>query len=450
MIALFFIVKRIPAHEPMRYNQAIDYVFSLQKFGIKLGLSNITKLLSLLDNPHTPLTFIHVAGTNGKGSTCAFLQSIFKHAGYNAGLYTSPHLSDFTERIRIQDVCIPRKTVCELTADIKRICEKNDLNAVTFFEFTTALALQYFKLRHADPVIIETGMGGRCDATNCIAPRVSIITSISMDHEKYLGASLKAIAREKAGIIKPGIPLVCAVRSPAAQNIISMGCRDAGSPLLLKGRDFKAVKHAPGIFSFTGLKTTLPYMHCGLGGDHQMSNAALAVAAALSLRPQGYHVDDAALRAGIAHVQWPGRLEQLRSGPTVIADGAHNPEGWRMFKKAIAAYPEHAKRIFILGAMEDKAVAAMLKILTPEAYAIIVCRPKTGRAAGRETFEKFISFSDRKRVFWIEKSDQAYNKALSLAEKNDLVLITGSLFLVGELRELILKKTASSSGRIAM
>ncbi len=434
----------------MLYNHAIDYLFSLQKFGIKLGLANITKLLSLLDNPHRSLNCIHVAGTNGKGSTCAFLQSIFKHAGYKAGLYTSPHLIDYTERIRINDACIPRKAVSELTAEIKKICENNGLHTVTFFEFTTAMAFYYFKLRQADPVIIETGMGGRYDATNSIAPRLSIITSISMEHEKYLGKSIEAIAREKAGIIKPGIPLVCAVRSSVAKKLFIRSCHDAGAPLLMKGRDFKVVKHARDIFSFTGLHTSLKNMHCGLSGDHQLSNAALAIAGALSMRSHGYRFDDTDLRAGIENVQWPGRLEQLRTCPVVIADGAHNPEGWRMLKKALSVYPKYKKRIFILGAMEDKAIDTMLKILTTDAYAIIVCRPKIDRAAGRETIEKFISFSDRKRVFWFENSVLAYKKALSLAGENDLVFITGSLFLVGELREIILNKTPCASGRIAL
>ncbi len=222
----------------MRYQQAIDYLFSLQKFGIKLGLKNITKLLSLLDNPHTSLNCIHVAGTNGKGSTCAFLQSIFKHAGYQTGLYTSPHLVDFTERIRINDFCIPKKSLLTLPVKSKKFAKTMRCQTITFFEFTTAMAFYYFKLRHADPVIIETGMGGTYDATNCIIPHVSIITSISMEHEKYLGKCIEDIAREKAGIIKPGIPLVFAVRSTAAKEIFSRRCDDAGSPADNEGQGF--------------------------------------------------------------------------------------------------------------------------------------------------------------------------------------------------------------------
>jgi len=434
----------------MAYKQSIDYLFDLQRFGIKLGLENISRLLSLLGNPHKSLHCIHVAGTNGKGSTCAFLQSIFAHAGYAAGLYTSPHLTDFTERIRINDDCIPQAVVTELVSEIKKICKRNALTTITFFEFTTAMAFHYFRLRHADPVIIETGMGGRWDATNVITPRVSIITSISMEHEQYLGKKLRDIAGEKAGIIKPGVPLVSGVRSSTAKDVFMNRCLDEGSTLLVSGRDFTIRKRQPGNFSFKGLGVTLPTLQSGLQGDHQFQNAALALAGALLMRNYGYRIDARSMEKGIQAAHWPGRLEQLCSKPTVVADGAHNPQGWRMLKKAISTNFQYEKQIFILGAMQDKAIDKMLKILTHDAYAIIVCRPRLERAAGMEFFEKFISFSSKKRVFWIEKSKDAYSKARSLAGDKDIVCITGSLFLVGELRETILKNTACSSGRIPL
>jgi dihydrofolate synthase / folylpolyglutamate synthase len=434
----------------MPYKQSIDYLFGLQKFGIKLGLENISRLLSLLGNPHKSLNCIHVAGTNGKGSTCAFLQSIFSHAGYAAGLYTSPHLTDFTERIRINDDCIPKAAVADLVSEIKKICKKNALTNITFFEFTTAMAFHYFRLRRADPVIVETGLGGRWDATNVIIPRVSIITSISMEHEQYLGSKIRDIAGEKAGIIKPGVPLVSGVCSSTAQDVFMKRCFHQGSTLLVSGRDFTIRKRQPGDFSFKGLGVTLPVLHSGLLGDHQFRNAALALAGALVMDSYGYRIDANSMSKGIQAARWPGRLEQLCSQPTVIADGAHNPQGWRTLKKAISTYFHCEKQIFILGAMQDKAIDKMLKILTHDAYAIIVCRPRLERAAGMDFFEKFISFSSKKRVFWIEKSTDAYSKALSLAGEKDIVCITGSLFLVGELREAILKNTACSSGRIPM
>jgi dihydrofolate synthase/folylpolyglutamate synthase len=391
-----------------------------------------------------------VAGTNGKGSTCAFLQSIFIHAGYKTGLYTSPHLTDFTERIRINDDCIPQTVVAELVHKIKKICEKNDLANITFFEFTTAMAFHYFRLRRADPVIIETGLGGKWDATNVITPHVSIITSISMEHEKYLGKRIRDIAGEKAGIIKQGIPLVSGVCSSTVQDIFRRRCLDMESPLLVSGRDFTIRKRKPGNFSFKGLGIRLPLLQSGLPGDHQLRNAALALVSALLMRRAGYRIDEHSMEKGVQFARWPGRLEQLCSDPTVIADGAHNPDGLRTLKKAISTYFQYEKQIFILGFMQDKDIDKMLKILTRDAYAIIVCSPRLERAAGREAFEKFISFSVKKRVFWIEKSADAYKKALALAGDKDIVCITGSLFLVGELREHILNNTASSSGRVPM
>jgi dihydrofolate synthase/folylpolyglutamate synthase len=434
----------------MHYQQSIDYLFGLQRFGIKLGLKNIKKLLSLLGNPHKSLNCIHVAGTNGKGSTCAFLQSIFKHAGYDTGLYTSPHLIDFTERIRINDDCIPQPVVTELVAEIKKICKKNALATITFFEFTTAMAFLYFKLSRSDPVIIETGLGGRWDATNIITPQVSIITSISMEHERYLGKRIVDIAREKAGIIKPGIPLICGVRTITTLDVFRKRCCAEGSTMLVSGKDFFIKKRKSGNFSFKGLGIKLPNLHCGLTGDHQFRNAALAIVGALEMRNHGYRIDAATLNKGLQFVCWPGRLEQLSFHPTVIADGAHNPEGWRALKKALSSSFKYQKLIMILGVMEDKSINEMLKILTPDASATIVCRPNSDRSAGRETLEKFISFSEKKKVFWYENSGDAYKKALSLAGENDLVCITGSLYLVGELREIILKYTPCASGRIAL
>jgi dihydrofolate synthase / folylpolyglutamate synthase len=432
------------------YRKSIEYLFGLQRFGIKLGLDNITRLLRLLGNPHASLKCVHVAGTNGKGSTCAFLQSICMRAGYKVGLYTSPHLIDFTERIKINDTCIPKTDVAELVSEIKQLCEKNELSHVTFFEFSTAMALHYFRIHRADLVIIETGMGGRWDATNIITPLVSIITSISMDHEKYLGKRILAIAAEKSGIIKPGIPLVCGVGRKNVREIILKRSNDLGSPCLIAGKDFKITKCDHGKFSFRGCNTIMQNMKCGLLGGHQQKNAALSIVAAVILRNLGYNIDSTSIREGILFTSWPGRFEQLRSAPAVIADGAHNPDGWRALKITLSNCFQHEKLILLLGVMEDKDVKKMLKILTRDAYAIIVCRPKVERAAGRETLEKFISFSEKKRVFWHDNSAVAYNKALSLAGEKDLICITGSLFLVGELREIITKRTASASGRIAL
>jgi dihydrofolate synthase / folylpolyglutamate synthase len=371
-------------------------------------------------------------------------------AGYKIGLYTSPHLIDFTERIRINNTCIKKNKAAELIFEIKQLCEKNSLKEITFFEFTTALALYYFKLHETDFVILEAGMGGRWDATNIIIPLVSVITSISMDHEQYLGNTILAIAAEKAGIIKPGITLVSGVCQKNIQQFMIKHAHDSGSPHLMSGRDFHITKCGNGKFSYRGFNIKLSNMTCGLLGDHQFRNASLAISTALVMRNHGYEIDANAILKGIKLARWPGRLEQLRTKPAVIVDGAHNPDGWMALKNAMLKNLQYEKLILILGIMEDKDIKKMLKILTRDAYAIIVCRPKVGRAADRKTIEKFISFSEKKRVFWSDNSEVAYNKALSLAGNKDLICITGSLFLVGELRERIIKRMACTSGRIAL
>lgn len=434
----------------MRYQQAIEYLFGLRRFGIKPGLANIFRLLAALGNPQATLACIHVAGSNGKGSTCAFLQAVFKEAGYAAGMYTSPHLSDYTERIRVNDACIPRAIVAALVRDIRRVCEKKSMPAVTFFEITTALAFLYFAATGADPVIIETGMGGTYDATNCIQPMLTVITSISLEHQKYLGATISAIAAEKAGIIKPGIPLICGVRRRTAQKLLQRTCHACGSGLLQLDRDFLTKKSACGGFDFEGGNVVLRNLRCGLAGDHQRDNAALAIAGACALRANGYGVSVASIRNGIRNARWPGRLELLGQAPDVIADGAHNPEGLQALLAHLAQRYPNKKLIFVLGMMQDKDIAAMLRIVRKQAHAIVLCMPRIDRAAGYGTLKNFISFSEKKRVFWFENSADAYAHALRLAGSRECVCITGSLFLVGELRDRILRRRPETSGRIAL
>lgn len=434
----------------MSYQTAIDYLFGLQKFGIKLGLETISKLLAALGNPHAGLRCIHVAGSNGKGSTCAFLHAICKEAGYKAGLYTSPHLSDFTERIKINDSCIAKAHVEALVEEIRMVCQKESLFTITFFEFATALALLYFYRKGADPVIVETGMGGAYDATNCLTPVLTAITSISLDHQKYLGLTISAIASEKAGIIKSGVPLICGARQKKVRKLFQNRCRITGSEMLCIDDDFLTKKNASGRFIFEGRGVLLQDLSSGLSGDHQLDNAAVAIAGAAMLRQQGYDISDAAIGRGIRHVRWPGRLELLGRSPDIIADGAHNPEAWLALKQFIGQNYRGKKQIFVLGILQDKNIGEMVRLVAEDAYALIFCKPESDRAAGYKMLENFISFSEKKKVFWIENSLAAYVQALGMAEKNDLICITGSLFLVGELREKILKQSKQSSGRIGL
>ena len=256
------------------YQETISWLFSLQKFGIKLGLSSITRLLELLGNPHHGLHCIHIAGTNGKGSTAAYLHAMYCCAGYRPGLYTSPHLVDFSERIIIAGRPIPHSSVTSLVQRLRTLCRRNNLEHITFFEFTTALALIYFAQHGADPVILETGLGGRLDATNVVDPLLSIITSISREHTAHLGPTLMHITREKAGIIKTGRPCISAVTRPGPRDCIRQICQDKRALLLEYGRDFSMRLHSTG-YCYQGHERRYSGLRLGLTGPHQAYNAAV-------------------------------------------------------------------------------------------------------------------------------------------------------------------------------
>ena len=434
----------------MDYRQSIAYLFSLQRFGIKLGLSNITTLLKHLGNPHQSLRCIHIAGTNGKGSTAAFLQSILKHSGYRAGLFTSPHLVSFTERIRINDREIQRGRVARLVQKIRALCRQNSLETITFFEFVTALAFAYFAEEKADPVVVEVGMGGRLDATNVLQPMVSIITSISLEHQIYLGTTLQRIAKEKAGIIKRCTPLIAGVRQPSVIAVMREKCRQMKAPLFLAGKDLSGRKTGPGLFDYKGFDRTLTGLLPGLIGDHQIRNATLALGAAELLCRNGFNITEQGMRTGIQEARWPGRMEIVRRTPAVVLDGAHNPEAWQAIKKTLNKYFTYKKLFMVIGVMQDKDIARMIEILTPGAHTVIFCKPKMERAAPQETIAQHSSRSAAKNTVWIDDTVEALHAALRRASSDDLVCVTGSLFTVGEAREYLVPATGIATGRIPL
>jgi len=434
----------------MDYRQSITYLFSLQRFGIKLGLKNIQTLLSLLDNPHKKLRCIHIAGTNGKGSTAAFLQSILRHSGYRAGLFTSPHLVNFTERIRINDAEITRKCVAQLVRMIRDICRQNGLENITFFEFITALAFTYFAMEKADPVVVETGMGGRLDATNVIHPLVTVITSISFEHQLYLGNTLGAIAGEKAGIIKKNTPLVTGARQPVVIKLFAEKCRKLHAPLYTLGRDILCKNSGTGALNYSGLDADFKNMQPGLAGDHQIRNAGLALGAAELLQRQGFSITQEAMRKGLLQTRWPGRLEVARRHPSIVLDGAHNPEAWAALRKALKKYFRCSRLFMVIGVMQDKDIARMIETLTPDAHTVIFCRPKMDRAAKEKDIARFTAAIPAEKVIWIDDTAAAVGKALALALPDDLICVTGSLFTVGEAREQLLPGRLQTNGRIPM
>lgn len=418
----------------MSYLHTLDYLYSLQRFGIKLGLANILRLLDLLDNPQKGIRTVIIGGTNGKGSCAAILSSLLGVAGHRVGLYTSPHLHDFRERIRVGNELISYEEVMRLTDVIREAMAREALVLpLTFFEFVTAMAFLYFREKKVDLAILEVGMGGRLDATNVTEPEVAVITSVARDHCQHLGQSLTAIAREKLGIVKPGRPLVAGVEGLALARQVARHCRRLGSPLLLLEKDFSYLPNGQGGFDYFGLSTCYPGLRLSLAGPHQMANAALALAAAETLEKQGYCLDAKAIRKGLAQVNWPGRLELFPTASRVLMDCAHNPAGCQALVEALGKEYIYEHLILVVGIMQDKDWPTMLSLLAPLADLVIVTQPELERACPAEA----LAGQARKwcqRVEVIPQVSSALARGREVGRSRDLVLVTGSIFTVSEAR----------------
>ncbi len=414
-------------------------MYDLQLHGIKLGLKNITKLLSLLGDPHKRLSCIHIAGSNGKGSTAAFLHAVYTHSGYRAGLYTSPHLSDFRERIRIGNEYITQDAVVGLADEIRLLCRTHDLGAITFFEFVTAMAFSYFAQAGAEPVIVETGLGGRFDATNVINPMLSIITTIDYDHMQYLGGTLEEIAREKAGIIKPATPLITAAAQPAIQHMLKEACISCSSRFFLSGESFICHNRDDISFDYISDRWTIQGVQSPLPGDYQKQNATLAIAAAELLScDTRFSVNADQVKAGIASTVWPGRFETIRDHPLIIVDGAHNPAAWAVLRDALLSRTKGKKLYFIFGIMKDKQIERMIDIYMPIASGCFFCPPAMKRAALQSDIMSRVKFSLQEQILWYDSTSSAVLHALDTCCKDDCICVTGSLFVVAEARAFLL------------
>src|SRR3990172_1592591 len=424
----------------MPYQETLSYLFGLQKFGIKFGLSNISRLLELVGNPHKTLKTVHIAGTNGKGSTAATIASIMKEAGYKVGLYTSPHLIDFTERKKISGKEIEEGEVVRLTEYIRSKVQdsefKDELERITFFEFTTAMALIYFKEKEVDMAVMETGMGGRLDATNVIGLFVYVITNISVEHKEYLGDTIEAVASEKGGIIKDGVHILTGVDQPAAFQVIERICNEKRAPLYRLGRDFSFHRKGFNNFSYNGINESFDLLTLNLRGGHQFQNASLAVAAVEMLKNKGFLIPPEALIDGLGKVSWPGRLETISQSPMIILDGAHNPAGAEMLSRAIKEELEFNRLYLVLGIMADKEVEGIISPLAPLAHEIILSRPKYERASNPSDL---LPLTRRYNVNCTAFNDlrEAIDYAKSRAGNEDLIIISGSLFTVGEARGIL-------------
>lgn len=411
------------------YTETLNYIFNLRGGEIDLRLNRVERALALFSHPERRYPSFHIAGTNGKGSTAAMLHRILSAAGYRAALYTSPHVVSFTERIRVGDEEITEDQVVELAEEIKRRTQEKSVR-LTFFEFVTVMAFIYFARREVDATVVEVGLGGRLDATNLVVPCVSIITTISKDHEGYLGSDLLSIAREKGGIIKEGVPLVGGIFAHEIANLFQDIARSKGSAGYFLGRDFSVAAKDNAHFDYCGLQWNFQDLSVALRGRHQMNNAALALCA-LELAQRDFPVGEPAVRQGLQTVFWPGRLEVVLERPTAILDGAHNGEGVRTLVGEMRALLGAKKAKILFASMADKDWPLMLQELSAVAGEFVLTRVAMERSADPGKMAEAVRDIP---VTVMEDPAQGVRLLLEEAAPDDVLLITGSLYLLGEVR----------------
>jgi len=417
----------------MTYPEAIQFLYGLRWFGTKLGLEHTERLAELAGNPHRRLRFIHVAGTNGKGSTCAMLESIYRAAGLKVGLFTSPHLVTFSERIQVNRRLISEDDVVRLVCEIQPLLQHFGPDEhPTFFEVVTVMALRYFAEQGCDLVIWETGLGGRLDATNIVTPLASVITNIQYDHQQWLGETLKSIATEKAGIIKPGLPVLTAAEEPEALSVITERARSLGAPLTIV---LRAQSQDP----------FLSEVRLSLLGEHQRFNAALAVATASELSPL-LPVAKAQIKLGLESVQWAGRLQVCArpGGQKILLDGAHNIAGARTLVSALRQYFPTQKATLILGILDDKDWSGMCRLLAPLGSRILLVPVHSDRTAQPEGLGRICSQANPAAEV---VQCPSLGEALAQSTCDSLIVIAGSLYLVGEAMETLDPSPTDSNER---
>jgi dihydrofolate synthase/folylpolyglutamate synthase len=432
----------------LTYKDALDYIYSFTDYEKKISylyapehfdLARMEKLLALLDNPHLRFKSIHIAGTKGKGSVAAMSESVLRAAGYRTGLYTSPHLHTFRERIQVGGRFVPQETVASLTERLQPLVSR--IEGITTFEIMTALGFLYFAEQGVEVAVLEVGMGGRLDATNVVNPLVAIITSLSYDHTHILGETLPLIAREKAGIIKDKALVVSAPQAPEAMAVIEEVCREKDAELTVIGRDWTWEAGEANLdgqwFRVAGRRFWIPLL-----GRHQLDNATVVVAAMEKLRQWGINIPEPSVREGLRRVRWPGRLEILGRRPWVVVDGAHNGDSSRKLVAAIGELFPHRKLILVFGALMGHSVPDMLDALLPAADEVILTRANRIRAVATSDLLQEVCVRHREAEM-TETVAEALERALALASPSDLICATGSLSIVAEAQEAWAKKQGS-------
>lgn len=428
----------------VNFQEAIDYLTALTKFGINLGLQRIERLLDMVGNPHQKLKTIHIGGTNGKGSTGAMVSSILTAQGYKTGLYTSPHIHSYTERIKIDNQDISERDMAELIARLKPFFNymvAEGYEHPTEFEVLTALGLLYFFEQGVELAVLEVGLGGAIDSTNIVHPLVAVITNVGMDHMEYLGHTIVEIARIKAGIIKPGVPVITAEEKKDVLDIIEETCRTQAAELFRLGRDAVTETVASSVegqrFNYYGIYRDYRDLYVPLLGPHQVTNAGTALLTLEVLSRAGVEVTEPAVRAGLARTRWPARLEVLGLNPALVLDVAHNVDGAQALACSIKQLFPGQKIILIIAMLADKEREKVMSILGPLARKVVVTKPLSPRAGAWE----FLAGEAKKYVSDVvvcEDISEAIEEGLRSVDITEVVLITGSFYMVSYARELLL------------
>ncbi|MBS6507128.1 MAG: bifunctional folylpolyglutamate synthase/dihydrofolate synthase [Paraclostridium bifermentans] len=431
----------------MNYNEALQFIHESHKFGMRLGLDNIKKLLELLGNPQNNLKIIHVAGTNGKGSICSFISSILKESGYKVGLYTSPFLETFTERIRVNGENIREEEVGKIVSLIKEKIEIMVIEGYSYpteFEIVTAMAFYYYNQEKVDFVALEVGLGGRYDATNVIdKPVVSAITSISLDHTGILGDTLGKIAFEKGGIIKEDCPTIVYPQQEEASQVIKNICAEKKSKYIecdFKNIEIKSSNINSQIYNCNINGKELRDLEIKLIGDHQIKNSIVALNVIEYLNDiKITNISEENIRKGLLETKWPGRIEKISENPMFIIDGAHNEEGAKSLANSIDKYFENKNKILVIGMLEDKDIESVLDLLIPKFNNVITTTPDNPRAIDANKLKEKI---ERYNIEVTCKPNikEAVDYALEISNKDDVIISAGSLYMIGNVRTIIVNK----------
>ena len=421
----------------MNDQEPLAYLTGLLANGIRLDLAPFQELLAQLHHPQKAYDTILVGGTNGKGSIASMITAILMDAGFRVGLYISPHLVDFRERISVNGQMITPDEINACIAEIKAVAEPGG----TYFECLTAAAFLHFRRQRVDLAVLEVGMGGRLDATNVVNPLVSVISNVTLEHTEYLGKRLREIAGEKAGIIRRNGLCLTAATQETVRETLRARCLDLDATLLELGKDFKVRRYRDGTFSYQGTERLIRKLKTALPGLHQLKNAALAVAAVESLTGRGHNIKDEHIAAGLASVNWPGRLEVVRTHPMVILDGAHNPAAISVLVDSLKRFYSGRRLIIVFGVLKDKKYGEMVKRLCPLADQMIITLPDSERAVPPEVLLPVVTKYCRKTEVVMKPID-AFWKALSSAAADDLICVCGSLYLVGEVKGYLASSSA--------